>query len=230
MCATSVVIHSSLAHVFSAKLTPVVASCIEDDDASCINPKISGYYTPGTFQQYVVTSATYATPIPDNVDSAEAAPILCAGVTVYSGLKKIVPVSGTAAGTWVVISGAGGGLGHLAIQYARAMGMRVIAIDHGSKENFCVGLGAETFLDYTKFDDEKLQNQIIETTGGRGAHGVLVLAASNKSYEQAMSYLRPRGIVVCIGMPEGESVPIQKAFPAVMALKQFRIAGKLAPS
>ena len=107
------------------------ASCLENDDNTCANQKISGYYTPGTFQQYVVTSASYATPIPNDLPSADAAPFLCAGLTVYSGLKKAELTSGN----WVVISGAGGGLGHLATQYAsRAMGLRAIAIDHGSKE------------------------------------------------------------------------------------------------
>ena len=82
----------------------------------------------------MVTSAAYATPIPDGLPSTDAAPFLCAGLTVDSGLKK----AGLTSGNWVVISGAGGGLGHLAIQYAsRAMGLQVIAIDHGSKEAFC---------------------------------------------------------------------------------------------
>ncbi|KAK0113959.1 hypothetical protein ONS95_014204 [Cadophora gregata] len=82
-------------------------ACLEGDDNTCTTQKISGYYTPGTFQQYVTTSAHYCTPIPDGVDSAEAAPILCAGLTVYSGLLK----ANTKPGDWIVISGAGGGLG-----------------------------------------------------------------------------------------------------------------------
>lgn len=73
--------------------------------------KISGYYTPGTFQQYVLGPANYVTPIPDGLDSAAAAPLLCAGVTVYAGLRK----ANAESGNYVVIMGAGGGLGHLAV-------------------------------------------------------------------------------------------------------------------
>ncbi|KAK5215657.1 hypothetical protein LTR72_011310 [Exophiala xenobiotica] len=197
-------------------------SCLENDDNTCSNQKISGYYTPGTFQQYVVTSASYATPIPDNVESAGAAPILCAGLTVYSGLKK----SNASAGDWVVIGGAGGGLGHLAVQYAsRAMGFRVIAIDHGSKETLCNDCGAERFLDFTKHTDAELASAVMGITGGRGANAVIVVNAANKSYEQSLSFLKPQGTLVCIGMPEGTPVPIQSAFPALITMKQFRIIG-----
>ncbi|KAH8593062.1 chaperonin 10-like protein [Bisporella sp. PMI_857] len=197
-------------------------SCLENDDNTCANQKISGYYTPGTFQQYVVTSASYATPIPDNLESPAAAPILCAGLTVYSGLKKC----NASSGNWIVVSGAGGGLGHLAIQYAaRAMGLRVIAIDHGSKEELCKECGAEVFLDFTKYNDEKLVEAVKKTSGGRGVHAVIVTSAANKAYEQALKFLKPQGTLVCIGMPEGEPVPIQSAFPAIITMNQFRITG-----
>jgi len=199
------------------------ASCLENDDNTCTNQKISGYYTPGTFQQYIVTSAAYATPIPDNVASAAAAPILCAGLTAYSGLKKC----NTSTGDWVVISGAGGGLGHLGVQYAsRAMGFRVIAIDHGSKESLCTECGAEKFLDFTKYTDAELAKAVKDITGGRGAHAAVVLNAANKAYEQSLSFLKPKGTLVCIGMPEGKPVPIQSAFPAFITMNQFTIIGE----
>lgn len=79
------------------------------EDGVCFNQKISGYYTPGTFQQYTLAPASYVTPIPESLDSAAAAPMLCAGVTVYSALRK----SNAKAGDWVVLLGAGGGLGTL---------------------------------------------------------------------------------------------------------------------
>jgi alcohol dehydrogenase, propanol-preferring len=170
-----------------------------------------------------VTSASYATPIPDGIESPGAAPILCAGLTVYSGLKKCNATSGN----WIAISGAGGGLGHLAIQYAsRAMGLRVIAVDHGSKEELCKSCGAEVFLDFLKFNDEELVQEVKKTSGGRGAHAVIVTNEANKAYEQALKFLKPQGTLVCIGMPEGEPVPLQSAFPAVITMNQFRIVGK----
>lgn len=75
--------------------------------------KVSGYYTPGTFQQYVLGPANYVTPIPDGLDSAAAAPLLCAGVTVYSALRK----ANAESGNYVIIMGAGGGLGHLGVSH-----------------------------------------------------------------------------------------------------------------
>lgn len=201
-----------------------IAACLEGDDNTCVEQKISGYYTPGTFQQFVATSAHYVTPIPDGVDSAEAAPILCAGLTVYSGLRK----ANTKPGDWIVISGAGGGLGHLAVQYAsRVLGLRVIAIDHGSKRNLVMDCGAEVFYDYTQYNDADLEEAVKKgTTGGRGANAVLVVSAANKSYEQALKFLKPLGTLVCIGMPEGTAVPIQSAYPARITNQQFRIVGK----
>jgi propanol-preferring alcohol dehydrogenase len=97
--------------------------CLSGADASCSSGKISGYYTPGTFQQYALAPAHYVTPIPDGVPSDLAAPLLCGGVTVYAALRK----TGAHPGDSVVVSGAGGGLGHLALQIgARSMGFRMI--------------------------------------------------------------------------------------------------------
>lgn len=169
-----------------------------------------------------MTSASYATPIPEDLPSADAAPFLCAGLTVYSGLIK----ANLTSGNWVVISGAGGGLGHLAIQYAsHAMGLRVVAIDHGSKENFCKECGAEVFLDFTKHDDKALVDEVKKISGGRGSHAVMVTNAANKAYEQALNFLKPQGTLICIGMPEGTPVPIQSAFAAFITMNQFRIIG-----
>jgi len=102
--------------------------------------RFSGYYTPGTFQQYALAPATYATPIPDALASDLAAPLPCGGVTVYSALKK----SRAQTGDWVVIPGSGGGLGHLALQIgSRGMGYRMIGIDVGEKEKLSKECGAE---------------------------------------------------------------------------------------
>lgn len=154
--------------------------------------------TPGTFQQYCITSAQYATLIPDSLDLAEAAPLMCGGVSVYAGLKR----SGTQIGDWVVVSGAGGGLGHLAIQYARAMGARVAAIDAESKESFCRELGADEFVDFAKYKDDNdgLAKHIHGVTGG-GAKVVLICAASGKAYSDAPQWLRFRGCIIALGIP-----------------------------
>lgn len=101
---------------------------------------------------------------------------LCAGVTVYSAIKR----SGAQAGDWVVLLGAGGGLGHLAVQLAsKAFGLRVIGIDAGSKKDLAIECGAEVFIDHTH---GKAEEEVMKVTGGLGAQAVIVLTAANGAY------------------------------------------------
>ncbi|KAJ6145545.1 hypothetical protein N7470_009440 [Penicillium chermesinum] len=200
--------------------------CFAGADGVCFNQKISGYYTPGTFQQYALGPANYVTPIPDGVSSAEAAPMLCAGVTVYAALKR----SNARPGQWVVISGAGGGLGHIAVQIAsRGMGLRVIGIDHGSKAELVRSSGAEHFVDITQFpkDDQgaALKARVHELADGLGAHAVVVCTAANAAYAQALPMLRFNGTVVCVGVPEHEPQPIASATPGSMILQHQTVTG-----
>ncbi|CAG7944261.1 unnamed protein product [Penicillium salamii] len=200
--------------------------CQAGADGICFNQKVSGYYTPGTFQQYTLGPASYVTPIPESLDSAEAAPLLCAGVTVYSALKR----SHARPGQWVIISGAGGGLGHLAVQLAsRGMGLRVIGIDHGSKEGLVKESGAEHFIDITQFpkDDQAaaLAKHVQSLTDGLGAHAAVVCTAANAAYAQALPLLRFNGTLICVGIPENEPQAIGTAFPSVMIGKQITITG-----
>lgn len=116
------------------------------DEVCCPRSEKSGANVPGTFQEYCATDARYATRIPDGVTDEEAGPIMCGGVSMYAALKK----SNVQAGQWMVIQGAGGGCGHFGIQYAKAMGMRVIAVDGGdAKRQLCLELGAEHYIDFT---------------------------------------------------------------------------------
>ncbi|OBT97612.1 hypothetical protein VE01_04432 [Pseudogymnoascus verrucosus] len=93
----------------------------------------------------------------------------------------------------VVISSAGGGLGHLAVQYAsRAMGFRVIAINGSSKEALCKECGVEEFLNFMQHTNEELEATIKKiANNGRRANAVLVVSAANKSYEQGLKFLKP---------------------------------------
>lgn len=196
-------------------------ACLEGVEGVCFNAKVSGYYTPGTFQQYVLGPANYVTPIPDGLDSAAAAPMLCGGVTVYSALRKCGAVSGQ----WVVIYGAGGGLGHLAVQTAaKGMGFRVIGIDHSSKKQLALDSGAEHFFGFDTSGD-KLVDDVKEATGGLGARGVIVCTASNAAYDSAVGMLSFRGTLVCVGIPEGEPIPIKGAMAGQLLAKEMRIVG-----
>ena len=133
-------------------------------------------------------------------------------------------------GQWVVISGAGGGLGHLAVQLAsKGMGLRVIGIDHGSKEEFVKSSGAEHFVDLTKFpkDDQgaAIGDHVKSLADGLGAHAVIVCTAANAAYTQAVPLLRFNGTVVCVGIPEYDPQPISTAPPSTFINRQATITG-----
>lgn len=117
-------------------------------------------------------------------------------MTIYRALKE----ASLQPGNWVVIPGSGGGLGHLGVQYARNAGLRVIGIDTGSeKQNMSQQLGCEVFIDFKSTSD--VATAIKDATGGIGAHAAVVAAASPAAYELALDYIRPRGTLVIVGMP-----------------------------
>ncbi|KAK4999104.1 hypothetical protein LTR66_001780 [Elasticomyces elasticus] len=160
------------------------------------------------------------TRIPEGVSDEEAGPIMCGGVTAYTACKR----SGVRPGQWIVMPGAGGGLGHLGVQYAKAMGMRVIAIDGGpEKEKLCKQLGAEHFLDFEKTKD--LPGEVMKITT-YGAHGVIVTAASKEGYATAPHFLRPGGTLVVVGLPKDETV-IAGAPPIMLALRRLNVVGSV---
>ncbi|PSN61571.1 alcohol dehydrogenase 2 [Corynespora cassiicola Philippines] len=194
--------------------------CHTGMDGNCLNGKISGYYTPGTFQQYVIGPANYVTPIPDVINSAAAAPLLYAGVTAYAALRK----SNAVAGDFVVILGAGGGLGHLAVQYSeRGIGHRVIGIDHSSKKELILNSGAERFISVDA--TESLSEAVKALTDGLGAHAVIVCIAHQGAYDKALDLLRFGGRVVCVGIPEGDMRPIASATAASITIKELQVVG-----
>ena len=165
----------------------------------CPKAILSGYTVDGSFQQYAIGKAAHVARIPKEVDLAAVAPILCAGITVYKGLKE----SGARPGETVAIVGAGGGLGSLACQYAKAMGMHVLAIDGGQeKAEMCKKLGAYKYVDFMA--SKNLVEEVKEDTeDGLGPHAVLLLAPFEKPFQQASAYVRPKGTIVAIGLPAG---------------------------
>lgn len=169
--------------------------CLSGWETLCLEQKNSGYSVDGSFAQYALAQADYLGRIPENLTFVDAAPILCAGVTTYKGLKE----TETRPGEWVVISGIGG-LGHVAIQYARAMGLRVAAVDLGpEKIALARKLGAEIAVDAKTQDPAvEIQKQI------GGAQGVLVTAVSTIAFKQAIGMLRRGGTCVLNGLPPGE--------------------------
>lgn len=169
--------------------------CLSGWETLCPEQNNSGYSVNGSFAEYALAEADYLGRIPESLSFVDAAPILCAGVTTYKGLKQ----TDTRPGEWVVISGAGG-LGHVAIQYARAMGLHVAAVDLGpEKMALARQLGAEITIDARNQDPPtEIQKQI------GGAHGVLVTAVSTIAFKQAIGMLRRGGTCVLNGLPPGD--------------------------
>jgi propanol-preferring alcohol dehydrogenase len=169
--------------------------CLAGWETLCPQQQNSGYSVDGSFAQYALGAADYLGRLPKNLSFVAAAPILCAGVTTYKGLK----MTETRPGEWVVISGVGG-LGHVAIQYAKAMGLHVAAVDLGpEKMALARKLGAEVTVDAKTQDPvQEIQKQI------GGAHGALVTAVSPIAFKQAVGMLRRGGTCVLNGLPPGE--------------------------
>ncbi|KAH6623023.1 alcohol dehydrogenase I [Chaetomium tenue] len=194
--------------------------CMQADEPLCPKALLSGYTVDGTFQQYAVAKAAHVARIPKDCDLEAVAPVLCAGITVYKGLKE----SGARPGQYVAIVGAGGGLGSMAIQYARAMGLNVVAIDGGEeKAKSCKELGASAYVDYTTSvgDDFVRDVRAASAPDGLGPHAVLLLAVAEKPFQQATQYVRSRGSVVCIGLPAGAqlSAPVFDTVVRMLVIK-----------
>jgi alcohol dehydrogenase, propanol-preferring len=162
----------------------------------CEHQHNTGYSVNGGFAEYVIASAAFAARLPAGVDFAAIGPILCAGVTTYKGLKE----TEARPGEWVIISGVGG-LGHIAIQYAKAMGLKVIGLDIAEdKLKLARESGAEHAVNALAKDAVE---RVLEITGG-GAHGVLVTAVSTPAFGQALHMVRRKGTVSLVGLPPGE--------------------------
>lgn len=160
----------------------------------CPKQQNSGYSVDGSFGQYMLVDSRYCPVVPDGVDLAGTAPILCAGVTVYKGLK----VTDTKPGDWVLISGIGG-LGHIAVQYAVAMGLRVVAVDvEDSKLELATKHGAEIVVNAATSEDPAAE---IQAATGGGVQGALVTAVNAHAFPQAVGALRRGGTVSLVGLP-----------------------------
>ena len=169
--------------------------CLGGWETLCESQQNTGYSVNGGFADYTLADAGFVGLLPDNVDFLEIAPVLCAGVTVYKGLK----MTDTRPGQWVVVSGIGG-LGHMAVQYARAMGLNVAAVDiDDGKLALAERLGATVTVNAMKTDPvDYLKREI------GGAHGALVTAVSPKAFDQGQRMLRRGGTLVLNGLPPGD--------------------------
>jgi propanol-preferring alcohol dehydrogenase len=169
--------------------------CITGWETLCESQKNGGYSVDGSYAEYVIADARYVGHVPAGINFTAMAPILCAGVTVYKGLKE----TEVKPGEWVAISGIGG-LGHVAVQYAKAMGMHVAAIDVADEKlALAKKLGAEVVVNAREQDPGEYIKK--ETQGG--VHGVLVTAVSTIAFKQGLSVMRRKGTLALNGLPPG---------------------------
>jgi alcohol dehydrogenase, propanol-preferring len=181
--------------------------CLGGMETICKKGEATGYSKPGGYAEFMVAPAAYCGHLADGIDLYEMAPILCAGVTTYRGLKR----TGVRPGQWVAVIGVGG-LGHLAVQYARAMGMRVVAVDVGDDQlKLARKLGAEITVNAREGDPATAIQDRIE-----GVHGAIVAAVSPQAFEQSIAMLRPAGVVAWIGLPGGDKDMIRASISSIV--------------
>ena len=170
--------------------------CLSAWETVCAKAEFGGYTKNGGFAEYLIADPDYVAHIPATLDARQAAPLICAGITTYKGIKE----TEARPGEWIVISGAGG-LGHLGIQYAKIMGLQICAVDiDDGKLALAKSLGADLVVNAKTPDATEA---VIKATGG-GAHGVLITAPSLSAFKQGVGMTRKRGTCVLVGLPPGD--------------------------
>ena len=170
--------------------------CLQAWETVCASAQYGGYTRNGGFAEYIVADPNYVAHIPAGLAPTAAAPLICAGITSYKGIKE----TRARPGQWVAVSGIGG-LGHLAVQYAKAMGLHVCAVDiDDAKLAHATRLGADAVVNAKQPDAVAA---VIKATDG-GAHGVLITAPSLPAFKQGIAMTRKVGTCVLVGIPPGE--------------------------
>ena len=173
--------------------------CTSEREPLCPSIAVTGFMVDGGYAEYVKAAASHAIAVPPELDFVDAAPLYCAGLTPYRALKA----SGARVGETVAVWGVGG-LGHYAVQIARACGARVVAVDiQSSKLDLARELGADVTVDASREKPE----DAIRALGG--AHVVLNLAPTAQAIAQGFAALRRGGTLVLVGLPPGDfTLPI----------------------
>ena len=170
--------------------------CLSAWETVCAQAQFGGYTKNGGFADYIIADPNYVAHVPAGLSARDAAPLICAGITSYKGLKE----TGARPGQWVVVSGIGG-LGHLAVQYAKAMGLHVCAVDIDDRKlAHATQLGADAVVNASAGDPAEAVKKL--TDGG--AHGVLITAPSLGAFKQGVGMTRKLGTCVLVGLPPGE--------------------------
>jgi propanol-preferring alcohol dehydrogenase len=172
--------------------------CVDGWETLCLKQVNTGYGRDGSYAEYAVADANYVAQVPDGVDPLDAAPLTCAGVTTY----KAVKVAGAAPGQLVAVFGIGG-LGHLAMQYAKIAGAAVVAVDVVDEK---LELAKELGADYTVNAMTEDPVEAIQKLGG--AHAAISVAVAPKAFQQAYGSLRRGGTLVFVALPADNHVEL----------------------
>jgi len=170
--------------------------CLSAWETVCADAEFGGYTRNGGFAEYLIADPNYVAHIPAGLDPKLAAPLICAGITTYKGIKE----TKARPGEWIVISGAGG-LGHLGIQYAKVMGLRVCAVDIDDGK---LALAKEMGADFVVNAKHGEPEEVVRKGTSGGAHGVLITAPSLGAFKQGVGMTRKRGTCVLVGLPPGD--------------------------
>jgi propanol-preferring alcohol dehydrogenase len=170
--------------------------CLSAWETVCADAEFGGYTRNGGFAEYLIADPNYVAHIPAGLDPKLAAPLICAGITTYKGIKE----TKARPGEWIVISGAGG-LGHLGIQYAKVMGLRVCAVDIDDGK---LALAREMGADFVVNAKHGEPEEVVRKGTSGGAHGVLITAPSLGAFKQGVGMTRKRGTCVLVGLPPGD--------------------------
>jgi propanol-preferring alcohol dehydrogenase len=186
-------------------------SCLAGRETLCSKQQVTGCTVDGGFAEFLTAKASHTAKLPDNLSFEQAAPLLCAGLTVHNAIKT----AGVNAGQKVAIFGIGG-LGHLAVQLAKVRGAEVIAVDVADDK---LALARECGADATiNAAASQAHKEIKKATGG-GAHVVMVTSGSRAAYETALRSLRKGATLSIVGMAP-EPVPLSTV---AMVSGEYRI-------
>ena len=181
-------------------IQPLYSSCMHCDYCSvrrenlCNSAQITGETVPGGYAEYISVEEEFATPIPDSIDSEHAAPLFCPGITAYKAVSASEPALGRSVGIFGI-----GGVGHLAIQFAKMQGSRVIAVSRSKKHlDLATKLGADNriFFQQTAEDQDEFLAKLKKEQGGKLLDSAIVFAPSDEAIDTAIKSVKKGGVIV----------------------------------
>lgn len=199
----------------------VCGDCRSSSAQYCAKQRLTGVNRDGSFADYVVADGRTSVKLPDRVSFETAAPMACAGLTIFRGVMQ----ADCKAGEWLGIVGAGGSLGHLGIQFAKALGINVIGVDarDGALE-LAKESGADVVIDARKGDEEVVK-EVQKVTGGEGVKATCMVSDADGASALGCKITRMHGTLVQMAQPAQISIPFHE-----VVFRDIKIHGSLMSS